>query len=144
PRPRTCYRHRHLALRQTAAHVVPAPDGGGMASERRGRPADGRGLARPRPKSLTRRPKSAKIGGLIDTAMLVLEISQIPPEGLEVHEALDPASVHVEGEGDFALWPGGRLDGPVELVDGTSVHVRGRLSAPLRVECGRCLEPFSF
>src|SRR4029450_4059799 len=92
PRPRTCYRHRHLALRQTAAHVVPAPDGGGMASERRGRPAGGRGLARPRPKSLTRRPKSAKIGGLIDTAMLVLEISQIPPEGLELDEPLDPAS----------------------------------------------------
>jgi uncharacterized protein len=81
---------------------------------------------------------------LIDTAMLVLEISQIPPEGLEVHEALDPASVHVEGEGDFALEPGGRLDGRVELVDGTSVHVRGHLSARLRVECGRCLESFSF
>jgi uncharacterized protein len=28
-------------------------------------------------------------------------------------------------------------------VDGDSIHVRGHLSAPLRLECGRCLEPFA-
>jgi uncharacterized protein len=81
---------------------------------------------------------------LIDTAMLVIEISQIPPEGLELDEPLDPASVHVEGEGDFTLDRGGRLRAHVELVDSTSVHVRGHLSAPLNLECGRCLEPFFF
>jgi uncharacterized protein len=28
-------------------------------------------------------------------------------------------------------------------VDGHSVHVRGRLVSPLRLECGRCLETFT-
>src|SRR5262245_10171121 len=74
--------------------------------------------------------------------VLVIEISQIPPEGLELDEPLDAASVHVEREGDFSLDPGGRLRARVELVDGTSIHVRGHLSAPLHLECGRCLESF--
>lgn len=92
---------------------------------------------------MTEEAQSAKIGSLIDTAMLVIEISQIPPEGLEFDEALDPTSVHVEGEGSFTLALGGTLRGHLERVDGNSVHVRGRLSAPLRLECGRCLEPFA-
>jgi uncharacterized protein len=75
--------------------------------------------------------------------MLVIEVSQIPPEGLDFDEPLDPTAVHVEGEGDFALAPGGSFRGRVERVDGDSVHVRGQLQAPLRLECGRCLEPFT-
>jgi uncharacterized protein len=81
---------------------------------------------------------------LIETTMLVIEISQIPPEGLEFDEPLDPASIHVEGERDFALGSGGRFRGRLEVVDGTSVHVRGHLEAPLKLECGRCLETFTY
>lgn len=76
--------------------------------------------------------------------MLVIEISQIPPDGLDFDEPLEPASVHVEGEEDFSLRPGGVLRGHLERVDGDTVHVRGRLRASLGLECGRCLEAFSF
>jgi len=74
--------------------------------------------------------------------MLVIEVSHIPPEGVDVDEALDAAQVHVEDERDFSLRPGGALRCHVEKVDGDTVHVRGRLTAPLGLECGRCLEPF--
>jgi uncharacterized protein len=73
--------------------------------------------------------------------MLLIDIPQIPPEGLEVEESLDPAVLHIEDETDFSLKPGGRLAAHVDLVDGTNVHVRGRLTASLGVECHRCLGP---
>jgi uncharacterized protein len=79
---------------------------------------------------------------LSEKAMLVIEVSQIPPEGLDFDEPLDPPSVHVEGEVDFALVPGGSFRGHLERVDGDSIHVRGQLVAPLQLECGRCLEAF--
>jgi uncharacterized protein len=75
--------------------------------------------------------------------MLVIEVSQIPPEGLEVDSSLDAGDVHVEGEGSFVLHPGGRLRCRVERGDGDTVHVRGQLTARLGLECGRCLEPFA-
>ena len=34
--------------------------------------------------------------------MLVIEISSIPGEGLEVHEELKPGEVHLEGDESFA------------------------------------------
>ena len=74
--------------------------------------------------------------------MLLIDISQIPPEGLEVSENLAAAEVHVEGEESFALRPGGRVVCRVDKVDGASIHIRGRLRAALELECGRCLEPF--
>ena len=74
--------------------------------------------------------------------MLVIEIPAIPPEGLDLDEPLDPASVHVENEGTFTLQLGGRLTAHVERVDGSTVHVRGDLEAPLALECARCLETF--
>jgi uncharacterized protein len=74
--------------------------------------------------------------------MLRIEISTIPHEGLPLDESLDPASVHLEGEEAFVLRPGGRLRCRLERADGDSVHVRGRLSAALGVECNRCLGPF--
>jgi uncharacterized protein len=74
--------------------------------------------------------------------MLLIDIPRIPPEGEELDEALDPASVHVDEETEFGLEPGGRLKARVDLVDGKTVHVRGTLAARLRVECGRCLEPY--
>ncbi len=74
--------------------------------------------------------------------MLLIEIPRIPPEGLDLDEALDPPSLHLEGETEFVLRPGARLVGHVELVDGTTLHVRGRLDGALDTECGRCLEPY--
>ncbi len=75
--------------------------------------------------------------------MLLIEIARIPPEGLDLDEALDPAALHLEAEGEFQLRPGARLRCHVELVDGTTVHVRGRLLGRVEVECGRCLERYS-
>jgi uncharacterized protein len=75
--------------------------------------------------------------------MLLIEMSRVPPEGLELDEALDPTGVHVDQEAEFTLDPGARLRGRVDIVDGTTVHVRGRLSANVRVECGRCLERYA-
>ena len=74
--------------------------------------------------------------------MLLIEISNIPVEGLVVDEALDLPSVHLAGEDAFLLRPGGRLSCRLERVDGDSVHLRGRLSAGLGLECNRCLGPF--
>jgi uncharacterized protein len=74
--------------------------------------------------------------------MLLIEIPRIPPEGQELDEALDPSSVHVDGETEFSLDPGGRIVAHVDLVDGTTVHVRGTLTARIQVECGRCLERY--
>jgi DUF177 domain-containing protein len=79
---------------------------------------------------------------LIDTAMLVIEVSQIPPEGLEIEEPLNAEGLHLEDGDDFSLRPGGVLRGRLERADGASVHVRGRLGAALELECSRCLERF--
>jgi len=76
--------------------------------------------------------------------MLVIELSNIPAEGLEVHEDLKPGEVHLEGEESFTLLEGGRLDCRLDRGDDQSVHVRGRLSAKLELQCGRCLEAFPF
>jgi len=76
--------------------------------------------------------------------MLLINVAQIPPEGLVVGEALLPSEVHVEGEETFGLAPHGRLDCRVDKVDGVSIHVRGRLAAALDMGCSRCLESFKF
>jgi uncharacterized protein len=75
--------------------------------------------------------------------MLLIDIPRIPPEGLDLDEALDPDSVHVEAEGEFRLLSGARLRCHVEIVDGTTVHVRGRLAVAVEPECGRCLERYA-
>ena len=74
--------------------------------------------------------------------MLVLNVSQIPLEGMELDSPLEPGEVHLEGERSFALQPGGSLRCRVDRGDDKTVHVRGRLAARLGLECGRCLEPF--
>ena len=74
--------------------------------------------------------------------MLIIHVSQIPLEGLPVSALLVPAEVHLEGEDNFTLVPGGRLEALVERGDEDSVHVRGRLGARLGLQCGRCLEPY--
>jgi uncharacterized protein len=76
--------------------------------------------------------------------MLVIEVARIPPEGMDVNAPLDAGEVHVAGEEGFGLAPGGSLVCHVEKGDDETVHVQGHLSAHLGLECGRCLEPFSF
>jgi uncharacterized protein len=76
--------------------------------------------------------------------MLTIDVSQIPPEGLEVDEALAPSEVHVEGEKAFRLQPGGRLQGRIDRGDQGGVHVRGSLKANLELDCDRCVETFAF
>jgi len=39
--------------------------------------------------------------------MLVIEVASIPPEGLEVKEALSPGEIHIEGEDTFVRSAGG-------------------------------------
>ena len=75
--------------------------------------------------------------------MLHIEIPRIPPEGLDVDESLDPSAVHLEGEEELTL-ESGRLACHVEIVDETTVHVRGALAAEVGMQCGRCLEPYTF
>ena len=76
--------------------------------------------------------------------MLLIQVSQIPPEGLDVDAPLDPGEVHLEGEESFVLGSGGSLRCNLERGDDRTVHVRGALAARLRLQCGRCLEPFDF
>lgn len=75
---------------------------------------------------------------------LIIEIAEIPPEGLEVEAPLEPGEVHLEGEESFTLQPGGSVHCRVEKGDDESIHVRGRLQARLGLACNRCLEPFAF
>jgi uncharacterized protein len=75
--------------------------------------------------------------------MLLVHVSKIPPEGLEIDAPLDRGAVHVEGEQQFHL-EDGRLRARLEKGEENAVHLRGRLAARLRMECGRCLEPFVF
>lgn len=74
--------------------------------------------------------------------MLLIEIPRIPPEGLDLDESLSPESVHVQGDDELTLEKG-RLKCHLEIVDGTTVHVNGRLGGQVRVECGRCLESYT-
>ena len=72
--------------------------------------------------------------------MLLVSVSKIPPEGQEIDAALDPAVLHLEGEKSFDL-QGGHLTVRLEKGEENTVHVQGRLTARLGLECGRCLEP---
>ena len=73
--------------------------------------------------------------------MLLLKVSDIPSEGRDVDTALSPGDLHLEGEDSFSL-QGGHLRCRVERGEDDAVHVRGPLEAQLRMQCGRCLEPF--
>jgi uncharacterized protein len=73
--------------------------------------------------------------------MFLIEIPRIPPEGLAIDETLDPAGVHLEDDDELVLTRG-RLRCRVEIVDGSTVHVRGDLEGRVTVECGRCLDHY--
>jgi uncharacterized protein len=76
------------------------------------------------------------------TKMLVYNVSQIPPEGIDIDVTLDPSVLHLEAEKDFAFKTG-HLKGRLEKGEEDSVHVRGHLDWSLAWECGRCLTPFT-
>ena len=73
--------------------------------------------------------------------MLVILVSRIPAEGMEIDTELEAGQVHLEGEETFHLH-GGRLRGRLDRGDDDTIHVRGHLLAEVGLECGRCLEPF--
>ena len=75
--------------------------------------------------------------------MLLIDIHRIPPEGLDLDEALEPSALHLESEAELALGPGGRLRGRIEVVDGSTLHVRGRLDGAVEVDCARCLDRYA-
>ena len=83
-----------------------------------------------------------KLGDLSQAEMLLIDIPRIPPEGLDLDLGLDAVSLRLEGERDFLLQPGAHLRAHVDLVDGSTVHIRGRLTATVEPECGRCLERY--
>jgi len=74
--------------------------------------------------------------------MLLIDISRIPPEGLDIDEAIEPAVVHLDADDAVSLTPGGHLRAHVEIVDEKTVHVRGHLDATVQVDCARCLERY--
>ena len=72
----------------------------------------------------------------------MIETATIPLEGLSIDAPLEPVALHLDMKEGFALDPGGRLHCTLERGDDETVHVLGRMTASLRLECGRCLEPF--
>jgi uncharacterized protein len=72
--------------------------------------------------------------------MLLIDVARIPSEGLGLDEALESGSLPLGADRELSLAPGGRLRGRVEVVDETTVHVRGRLDVAVEAECSRCLE----
>jgi len=74
--------------------------------------------------------------------MLVIDLTKIPAEGLEVREDLDAASLHLAANEEFSLADGGRFEGHVSLGQAGLVQVTGRVSARLGLACGRCLDAY--
>lgn len=74
--------------------------------------------------------------------MLLIDVPHIPPEGIALDEELEAAALHLEGDREVSLRPGGRLRGHVELMEGTTVHVRGRLDGVVETDCARCLDRY--
>lgn len=76
--------------------------------------------------------------------MLVIHVARIPPEeGQDIDVVLDPGQVHLEGEQAFELLEG-RLQAHLDKGEENTVQLKGRLLARLKLDCGRCLEPFTF
>jgi uncharacterized protein len=73
--------------------------------------------------------------------MLVIHVSRVPFEGMDLDAELDAGQVHLEGEDSFDLRQA-RLQGRIDRGDDDTVHVRGHLAAEVGLQCGRCLEPF--
>lgn len=74
--------------------------------------------------------------------MLVIAASHIPPQGMDLHVELSAGGLQLEAEESFAF-EAGTLRSTLERADDESVHVRGRLTARLGLQCGRCLEDFT-
>ncbi len=75
--------------------------------------------------------------------MLLVNVAQIPPEGLDLDLGLTPQDVHLEEDIGFQLEDGAELHCHIDRGEDWSVHVQGRLKARLSMECSRCLDPFA-
>ncbi|MBN2371907.1 MAG: DUF177 domain-containing protein [Vicinamibacteria bacterium] len=75
--------------------------------------------------------------------MLVIEVSKIPAEGMDVDESLSSQPLHLDDADGIHLEDGGRLKCRVEPREARLIQVSGIIQARLRLECGRCLEPFT-
>jgi len=74
--------------------------------------------------------------------MLLIQLREIPAEGLSVDESLDASSLHLEDERELSLEAGGHLACQLTLGSDGLVQVDGRLVARLGLTCGRCLQGF--
>jgi uncharacterized protein len=72
----------------------------------------------------------------------VVSLSKIPPEGLErSYEIADPAKVGIE----LAVPLEGPIRADLEIQrQGKEIQVGGTVRATVRLQCSRCLAPFSF
>jgi uncharacterized metal-binding protein YceD (DUF177 family) len=74
---------------------------------------------------------------------LRIEVGRVPAEGLCIRKAL-PEDFLRESADQLLIGPGGVLDCHVDRGDENSVHVQGSLAATIPLQCGRCLNPFSY
>jgi uncharacterized metal-binding protein YceD (DUF177 family) len=74
--------------------------------------------------------------------MLVIDLTKIPADGLEVDEDLTRASAHLAADEDFTLADGGHVAAHVTAGQAGLVQVAGRVTARLGLSCGRCLEAY--
>lgn len=72
----------------------------------------------------------------------IIEVEDIPRDGLELELTLAPSQFQIEAE-DFAITDKVRFLGKLEKV-GHEIILRGEVSATLDLICGRCLETFSY
>lgn len=72
----------------------------------------------------------------------IIEVEDIPRDGLELELTLVPSHFQIEGE-DFTITDEVRFLGRLEKV-GQEILLRGKVSATLGLICSRCLETFSY
>jgi uncharacterized protein len=80
---------------------------------------------------------------MAESSQLVVEAARVPSEGLEIREDLSATELQLEAEEGFAL-ERGSVQCRIDRGDDDALHVQGVLRADLRLECGRCLDPYRF
>lgn len=72
---------------------------------------------------------------------MTLELREIKNQQVRVKRGLSPEVLNPEGPGEYKIADTVLLDLIVSK-DGSKYRLVGRIDANLRVDCGRCLEPF--
>lgn len=75
--------------------------------------------------------------------MLVIDVAQIPPDGMDVNEAFEAADLQLDAETEFCLASTGRIVCHLDRSDDGGIQVRGRVSVEISLPCSRCLENFT-